>query len=242
MRMVRCRRVLALCATAVVLLGACEDGESSAPPTTVPASTTTTLSQVELDKQKAQQIILTAADLPGFTEDPPDPDDESPELEAAANACVANNPLLVRLGEDDDPRGANSPDFSQGDELSVNSGVTFAENEEEARAAMAAATVSTFDTCFSNALAAELRKDPSFGNVTVTTARLPSLNAGDESVGYRSTARARVSGQTLAFYFDFTFFRVDRAVAVISAFGFDSPFPEADRSRLVTTMAGRMAA
>ena len=240
MRMVRCRQAVALGATAVMLLVACGDDESSAPPTT--ASTTTTLSPVEVDKQKGQRVVLTAADVPGFTQDAPDPDDDSPELEAAANACVNNNPLLVRLGEDDDPRGANSPDFSKGEELTVNSGVTFGENEDEARAAMTAAGAATFTTCFSNALTAEFRKDPTFSNVSVTTARLPTLNAGDQSVGYRSTARARVSGQALTFYFDFTFFRVGRAVAVLSGLGFNTQFPEADRSRLVTTMAGRMAA
>ena len=239
--MVRCRQTMALCVTAVLVLVACGDDEDSSTPTTVP-STSTTISQVELDKQKGQRVVLTAADVPGFTEDPPDADDDSVELEAAANACVNNDPLLARLGEDDDPRGASSPDFSRGEELTVNSGVTFGENDDQARASMTALGAATFTTCFSNALAEEIRRDPIFSNVSVTTARLPALNAGDQSVGYRSTARARAGGQAITFYFDFTFIRSGRVLSVISGLGIGTPFPEADRSRLATTIAGRMAA
>ena len=241
MRTVPCRQIVALCAAAVMLLVACGDDEDSSAPTTAP-TTSTTLSQVEVDRQKGQRVVLTAADVPGFTEDAPDPDDDSEELEAAANACVNNDPLLSRLGEDDDPRGASSPDFSQGERFTVNSGVTFAENDDQARAAMTAVSAPSFTGCFSNALAAELRKDPTFTNVSVTTARLPAINAGDQTVGYRSTARARVANQAVTFYFDFTFIRSGRVLSVISGLGFDTPFPEADRSRLATTIAGRMAA
>ena len=247
MRTVAARRALALTVAAVlagVMLVACGDDEESSTPTTAQA-TTTTLSQVELDKQKAQRVVLTATDVPGFTQDPPDADDENVELDAAANACVNNNPLLVRLGEDNDPRGAASPDFSQDisatQTASVSSSATFAENDEEARTALTAASAASFPGCFSNALATALRSDPDFTNVTVSTARLPNLNAGDQSVGWRSTARARVSGQNLTFYFDFTFIRSGRGVAVLSGLGVSAPFPEGERGRLASVLAGRMA-
>ncbi len=239
MRTVRCRRSLALLVSAIMLLVACGDDESSAPATTVPPSTTTP--QVELDRQKAQRLGLTAADLPGFTM-APDTGGDSADLEAATNACVNNDPLLVRLGEDDDPRGASSADFKRGETLTVHSGVTFGESEDQTRVAMAAIGASSFPGCFSDALTTELRKNATLTDVTVTTTRLPALSVGDESVGYRSTARARVGGQSVTFYFDFTFMRSGRALSVISGLGVNAPFPEADRSRLATTIAGRMAA
>ncbi len=240
MRMVRCRQALALGATAVMLLVACGDDESSAPSTT--ASTTTTLSQVELDKQKGQRVVLTAADVPGFTQDPPDPDDDSAELEAAANACVNNNPVLVQLGKDADPRGANGQDFSKGEEATLSSSVTFAETEEQARSAITDAGVASFPNCFSRALTAALRAQGTFTNVSVTTAKLPVLTVGDGSVGYRSTARARVAGTAVTLYFDATFIRSGRGVAVIDGFTLGAPFPEAERVRLATLVAQRMAA
>lgn len=244
MRMARCRQGMALLVLAAMLLVACgDDGGDEASSTTVAPTTPTTVSQIELDKQKAQRVVLTAADLPGFTQDPPDAGDQSADLEAAANACVNNDVLLVRLGEDSDPRGAKSEDFSRGETQSVTSSVTFGENEDQSRASLTAVGAAAFPGCFSNALATELRKDATFSNVSVSTARLPNLTgAGDQSVGWRSTARARVSGQNVTFYFDFTFVRVGRAVSVLSGLGFGTPFPEADRSRLATLLAGRMAA
>ncbi|MCA1708757.1 MAG: hypothetical protein LC808_37950 [Actinobacteria bacterium] len=233
-------RRLAVGLAAIVLLGACGGGgESSAPTTT--AGPTTTLSQIDLDRAKAKRIVLTAVDVPGFTVDPPDPGDESASFDDAANACGNNNPVLVRLGEDDDPRGARSEDYIKGDDVGVGSSATFAETEEEARSAITALMASSFSGCFSRAVATALRSDPTFTNVTVNTTRLPALTVGDQSFGYRSVARGRVSGTAVVLNIDFTFVRVGRAVAVLGALSVDSPFPDADRVRLATAIADRMA-
>ncbi len=238
----RSREVVAVCITAATLLVACGDDKPSVSPTTVPTTTATTISQAEADRQKAQRVVLTAADVPGFTEDAPKRGGkDNADLEAAANACVDDNPLLVRLGEDDDPRGAGSPNFRKGDAAGIGNDVTFGENEDEARSAIAALGASTFPGCFSNALATELRKDPTLTNVGVTTAHLPGLTVGDQSLGYRSVARARVKGTPLTFNFDFTFIRSGRGVAVLSDFAVNGTFPEPDRARLATTIADRMA-
>ncbi len=241
MRRARCTEVMAVGIAAATLLMGCADDKPSASPTSAP-TTATTVSQVEADRQKAQRVVLTVADVPGFTEDARDPGDDSADLEAAANACVNNHPLLVRLGEHDDARGASSRDFSKGDTVGINNDVTFGESEDEARSALAALSAPTFAACFSNALAAELRKDATLSNVSVTTSKLASLAVGDESVGYRSVARARARGTTLTFTFDFTFIRSGRGFAVLSDFAVNSTFPEADRTRLATTLAARMAA
>jgi hypothetical protein len=231
---------------ATVLLAGCGGGgsksstPSTSPAASAPASTTTT-SQAEADKDKAQRIVLTAADVPGFTVDVANTSTKNADLEAAANACVNNNPLLVRLGEATDPRGARSPDFTMGETLTVGSSATFGETEDEARSAIAALSAPAFTGCFSDALAAELGKNPALTNVTVTTSRLPTVAAGDQSIGYRSTARLRVSGTAVTFYFDFTFVRTGRGVTVLSDVTVGNAYPEADRTRLATVLAGRMA-
>ena len=238
----RWTRVALAVLAAGTLLAACGDDKDSSSPTTTLA-TTTTLSQIQLDRQKADRVVLAAADLPGYTQDAPQPDDDSPELEAAANACVGNNPVLVVLGTDTDPRGVDGADFSKGDTATVSSSVTFAENEEQATAAIAAASVATFTTCFSQAIATEFRKpDSGVTNVSVSTAKLPALTVGNQSVGYRSPVRGRAQGQAVTFYLDFTFIRVGRGVAVLDGFTIGSTLPEADRLRLATLLAQRMAA
>ena len=229
---------------AVLVLGGCGDDEDSASSTTttVAPATTTTLSQAQLDKQKAQRIVLTVADLPGYTADPPDPSADSPEFEAAANACVNNNPVYLALGTDNDPRGASSPDFSKGDTITASSGVTFAETEDQARTAMGDLSAASFPACFSRAFTAELRRDPNNTNVSVTTTKLPAITAGDQSLGYRVVARFRIGGTNVTLNADFTFVRVGRAVAGIQASSTPTAFPAAERLRLATLIAGRMAA
>lgn len=221
---------------AAVLLGACgDDGESAAPTTT-----STTLSQVQLDKQKAERATLSAADLSGYTEDAPDPDDE--EVDAAgADECIENNALLLRLGEDDDPRGAASPDFSR-EVHTVSSSVTFAETEDEARAAFAVVNRPALVGCLGDALSAELSNTAGFTNVRVTTSKLPAITAGDENVGYRLVIRANAGGQAITLNLEFTFLRAGRGVAVFQSLSETTTFPAADRARLAGVVGGRMAA
>ena len=241
MQVARCRQAVALCATAVLLLVGCSDGESSAPSTTGPQVETTTIPPAEADKQRSQRVVLTAGDVPGFTQDP-QRDENSAEWEAAVNACLNNDVLLTRVGEDNDPRGAKSAQFSKGELFTVASSATFGETEDEARNAMTALGATSFTGCFSDATAAELRRNTTLSTVSVTTAPLPALDVGDQSAGYRSTARVGAGGQAVTYYLDFTFIRSGRGVAVLSGNGFNTPFPDADRSRLATTLAGRMAA
>ena len=228
---------------AVMLFGACgDDGDTASTSTTVAPATTTTLSQVQLDEQKAQRIVLTAADVPGYSQDPPDPGTDSAEFEAAANACVKNNPLIVALGGDNDPRGATSPDFSKGDTVSVTSSVTFGDTEDQARTVIADLNATTFPTCFSQAFTAELRKDTTNSNVSATTTKLPAVNIGDQSVAYRTVARFRTQGTNVVLYIDFSFVRVGRAFGSIQDLSATTAFPDAERVRLATLLAGRMAA
>jgi hypothetical protein len=236
---------VALGLAAVLLLGGCgddKDDKKSSATATMVAATTTTLSQAQLDKQKAERIVLTVADLPGYTADPPDSSSDSAEFEAAANSCANNNPVIVALGTKTDPRGASSPDFSKGDSVTASSSVTFAETEDKARTAMTDVGAAPFAACFSKAFTAELRKEPAYSNVSVTTTKLPAITAGDQSLGYRVVAKLRAGGTNVTLNVDFTFIRVGRAVSGVQASSTPAAFPAAERLRLATLVAGRMAA
>ena len=227
---------VAIAILAAVLLAACgDDGESAAPTTT-----STTLSQAQLDKQQAQRAVLSLADLPGYTEDAPDPDDEDEEF-SSGEECIENNALLLRLGEDDDPRGASSADFSR-EAHTVSSSVTYGETDEEARQAIAVLNRGAVATCLSTALTEQLQATPGFGNVRVTNSKLPGVTAGDENVGYRLVTRATAAGQAVTINLEFTFVRVGRGVSVLQAVSETTTFPAADRTRILGIIAGRLAA
>ena len=107
---------------------------------------------------------------------------------------------------------------------------------------MTSVSTASFPTCLSRAVAAELRRDAAFTNVTVSTTKLPAITAGDQAVGYRNTVRARVRGTAVTFYADTVFIRSGRAIASVDVSSFGTAFREAERTRLATTVAGRMAA
>lgn len=221
---------------AAVLLAACGGGGEAAAPTT----TSTTVPQVELDKRKAEQAVLAAADLPGYTDDADEDEDEGEDL-AGASECVGASALLVVLGETGDPRGASSPTRSSGVH-SVSSSVSFAATEDEAVAALAVVEDEATATCLGNALVADMGATPGFTNPRLTTSRLPAVPAGDQQAGFRMVLRATAAGQVLTFNFDQTFVRVGRGVAVVFTFSEGATFPNTERSRLVTAVASRMAA
>ena len=185
--------------------------------------------------------MLTAADMPGYTQDPPGRRvKSSPEFTAAADACVNNNPVIAALRSDNDPHGAHSPDFRRGQPVTVSSSVTFAETEDHARTALADIGAASFPECFSRALTPEVRSVPTNSNVSVTTAALP-VTGGDQSLGYRVVAKYRTEGTNVIANLDFIFVRVGRAVASIDNV-WTAAFPVVERVRLVTLIAGRMAA
>ena len=239
-------RAAALGLVAALFLAGCgddgdDDGGSSSQ-TTVAPTTSTTLSQAQLDQAKATRVVLTVADLPGYTMDAPDPADTS-TLGTDAAECINNDPVLSQLGDDPDPRGVLGADYSKGEEITVGSSVTFADTEDQARAAFTALSAASFPACFARIFASELRtQDPTFTSVNVNTTRLPAITVGDQSAGFRSVARITSSGVAVTLNVDLTFIRVGRAVAELDTITLGTQFPAAERLRLATALAGRMAA
>lgn len=77
------------------------------------------------DEATARRIVLTVADLPGFTTEPPEADAGTSPLDR----CVNGNPLLVG----DNPRGVAGDDLTRdGGNVRVQSGAVLAVKEAEA--------------------------------------------------------------------------------------------------------------
>ncbi|MDP9071304.1 MAG: hypothetical protein M3N68_08470 [Actinomycetota bacterium] len=239
----------ALGVAVTMLLVACGGGDSSddkdRATTTAPTTTTTTIPPPAEDKARAERIVLTAADVPGFKADPPDAEEEEAAGDSAYEAfarCVNNNPLAT--AGDDDPREAESPDFSKGETETVSSSATFAEKEEIASALLTDLTAPAFAGCFDSALAKifEAELGAAAAAVKVSTTPLPAQALGDQSVAYRSvvTVPTGRSSRT-TFNIDSTFIRKGRAVGVLVVMRQGSPFRDSERMRLASLMATRMA-
>jgi hypothetical protein len=182
--------------------------------------------------------VLTAADLPGFTADAPDADAGAA---SGAGECLGDSPVLIQLGEPSEPRGATSNDFSKG-AITVRADVTFAESDDAARAAVTTLTAASFPACYSEILTSVLNEESNITNVSVTTTRLPAVSVGDQAVGFRATSKLRFNGMPITVYADSIFIRSGRGFAILELTSTPAPFPDADRLRLATTLADRMAA
>ena len=230
-----------------MLLVACGGGDSSSADkdrsTTTAAPTTTTIPPPAADKARAERIVLTAADVPGFKADPPDPDEDvDASSDEAFARCTNNNPLVV--AGDDNPRSADSPDFSRGEMETVASSATFAEKEEVATALLTDLSAPAFAGCLEGALAKTFQEALGSGAspVTVSTTRLPDQALADQAVAYRSVATVP-TGRTskLTLNFDTTFIRKGRALGFLLVLKQGSPFRDSERMRLASLIASRMA-
>lgn len=240
------RKVLVLLTTLALLAGCggdddSESSESKTDSTTAPATTRPTAEQ---DKQRAGRIVLTAADLPGYTEDTSSDDDDDDEVDRAFAACVQNDPVLTAQ-EPADPRTVEGKDFEKSAEQQlVSSKASIAETAEQAQAALAQLRNQTVLNCLERAFRPELQKSLDAGDtlnsLNVTT--LPVASVGDESVGFRIAATVTTSGQRVPITFDFTIIRRERAVAFLLTTAVARSFSNSERDALASKMADRMAA
>jgi len=220
----------------VALTGCGGDDSSSDTPSTSPPPTRP---QAEVDKERAARTLLTAADLPGYTEDTSP--DTNQGFEAAFAGCVNNDPVLTAKAPAH-PRTVEGKDFEKGD-LQVGSEATVAETEDQAKAALNQLRSRTVTDCIGRAARTELAKqlDPSITIISLNLTPLPVARAGDEAVGLRFVVTVSAEGETGRGTSDLTIIRRERAVARLNTGATDATFPESERASLATKMADRMA-
>jgi hypothetical protein len=208
---------------------------TTAPPTTT-ATKTTSLPAVAQDVAAAKRVLLQPADLPTYKA----PSGEASPFVQVYPTCTKDQLM---------PGGTSSRRAGQGlfflDETAtvralqttgVSSFAVFADNEADARRAVADLAKPDVVECVGKALLADVRELTPGTNVTETSVPLPALTVGQETAGLRTTV-AGTSSQ----YFDLTVVRKGRMLAYlwVSRLG-KVPFPEVDRQRLTALLASRL--
>ena len=217
--------VIALLAVSLTLGAACGGGGSDVPP-------------VAEDKAKAERMVLTLADVPGMTQDPPD--EEEPD-DTFSDKCLAHNPTLTTHPK---PRGADGPEFSKDDgEVQISSAVFFTETEAEARRAFTDLKKALGEQCLKDGIKGVIEESGE-GDIAVRSVNaspLPSVEGVDESGGSRVTLDVTAEGERLDLHFDVQYLRHGRAMGGLFTSGVRSPFPEGERTRLSNVLARRLS-
>lgn len=212
-------------AAALLLTAACGGSGSDVPPAAE-------------DEAAARRIVLTSADLPGYTEDVGEEEDQS---STAVDECLNDNPLFA----DNYPRASESPDFAKGDgAVRVQSGVTFAEKVGDARKGFSDVRAALAGPCLKDEVRKSLQEavDPGVVVQGVTVSSLPAPRGFDEAVASRLSIPVQVGSSRLSFYAELTYLRQGRGIAAVETFQIDEPFPEAERNRLAAVVGGRLKA
>ena len=222
--MVRYRHVVV--AALALTLGACGGDDGGKVPT------------AQDDKARAQRIVFSEADFPDLARQADDQaDDESDPF----RKCLNDNQVLVDLGKG--PRSAEATFGNEDETLVRSSAVSLAESEDDAKAAFDEVSRKTFVGCFEDAITTGF--EAGIGeNADLQDLKVDKLSVdkhGDETVAYRATVDVVAAQEKLSLAFDYVFFRVDRAVAVLFSFDVAGTFDKADRNRLSEVLTGRMA-
>ena len=188
------------------------------------------------DKAMAERIVLTAADLPGFTMEP-----EETDTDAATGFedCV-DNPLL---GGEDNPRSVDGADFTQDDgDLRVRSGAFVAAKVDEARSAFSDIAAALPGQCLKEGLARAIRDGADRGLTVrdITAAPLPKVEGAEDYAATRLTVPIEVGRQRVSLYVDMTFLRKGRVLAGVFTFRSGAPFLDSERTRLVDLVGERL--
>ncbi|MEA2827546.1 MAG: hypothetical protein QOG43_1985 [Actinomycetota bacterium] len=206
-------------------LGACGGGDGKAPP-------------AQEDKARAERIVFTEADFPDLARQPTDNSDDDSD---PFRKCLNDNQVLVDLG-----RGARSAEatFGNEDETVVrSSAVSLAESGDDAKAAFDEVSRKTFVGCFEDAITTGFEEgigtDADLQNLKVDG--LSVDKHGDETVAYRATVDVVAAQEKLSLAFDYVFFRVNRAVAVLFSFDVGQTLDKGERNRLSKILTDRMA-
>jgi hypothetical protein len=190
------------------------------------------------DKAMAERIVLTSADLPGFTQEP---DDDNDDAGGSFKDCVKDNPLLTA---DNKPRSVDGADFSRDDgDVRVHSGAFVAAKADEARTAFSDIASALSSPCLRDGLARTIKDgaDPGLVVREITAEPLPKLELADDYAASRLTVPIEAGRERVSLYVDMTFLRKGRILAGVFTFRAGAPFSDAERTRLVTLVGERVS-
>ena len=237
MRRITVRRLAVAAALAPLVLARCGHDGSVSITSGAPAVARTDAGSAR-GPVTAQRIVLTAADLPGYSVDPgPDPDATSAGAAADFQQCAGAGAAALA----DENQTAQSPGFRLGTTISISSLATLAVDEATATAAMNDLSRPAMHVCVTGLLRSVLERDVRVPVTSASTELLPGAR-GSELVTWRTTMNYTSGGSKHVAYSDLTFLRSGRALASLFAFQKGEPFSTSERNRLVGIMSSRMAA
>ena len=194
---------MAMAALSLILFAGC-GSDSDKTTTTMP--TTTTAPDPRVDKDRAQKIVLTSADMPGGFTQSSEAKEAATDAEAhALNQCVGikDDATLSTIDWD----GAS---FDKGNN-SIGSNVRMMKSAADARSDLEAVKSEKARNCirdyFEKIMKAEIGQT---ANLTTTVVNLDKLQSPD-TAAIRVKGNFEVNGSTAAAYFDFINTVVDRA-------------------------------
>ena len=227
-------------ASAAVLLVfaiACSGGTPTAR-STPPA---TTSSPTKTEKERAQAIVLTSADLPaGWSGTPHADDPASKQFDRRIQACEGISPSASTTDVFGDEFDMN--------QASIGSEVQFFTSAAVARADVESVNNSRIFSCVRSVLVDELKaalaKEGAQGAQVsrVSLVRMAIPRYADESAAIRLTATVTASNQSLRFFLDSLVARKGRIEAQASFFNIGGAFPTALERSLLAKMAARAVA
>jgi hypothetical protein len=222
-RLTRTAALITAAAVAAALLGACGGASST--------SVTADSGKAEA-AAAAQRVVLTATDLPGYNANPPAAIDASGAKAASSFQSCAG--AAAALGDPD--RAAASPGFYKAGTTMVASIAVVSPDKAGAEKAMADLSRDDVATCLTTLFKDVLALDQLPGT-TARTERLPTSDGGGQSTTWRTTIQ--VTSAQLAVYSDLTLFQSGRTVAALFNVQTGTPFPSAERQRLLQSMLQR---
>jgi hypothetical protein len=225
--------LVVLAAAAVLLSVALPAGAA-----TLAQSTTTTVNPTT-DRATAQEINLTAADLPGWQETPNPTDTKDPGLESKLAACVGRT----------DP-GKNhivdvaSPDFDKGS-VELSSSVTMVRSHADGLADLRTLKNPKLPACakkyLTTAMASQLPKGTTLSKVKVSTFAPPEKVPNSYALRLSVTVTGKTQGVTVSVPVTATEigFLVGRAEVTLTEDQKGQPSPIAVEAGLIRTLSAR---
>lgn len=223
-------RLVVILAVLSTLLAACggDDNASDSTTTTAAAPTTNTTSQADVDRQRAQQLVLAQSDIPsGWVAKAPDAE-STDEVSDQINTCIGTPPNSeTRVTE------VKGNDFSSG-RNTINSDVTTYKTAQIVDQNFSGLTDTKSFKCVSDALNTAISNSLSGSSSSSSLTKLSGVTTSNSiQFALRLTTTITTSTQSIKVYSDLLGVKDGRYQTSITVTYFDSPPPlELDKSLL----------
>ncbi len=248
------RRIVATpLVVAALATAACgSSGSSAAKSTTTSTTSAQASAALTTDRSLASAANLSLSDFPaGWTSQPASSSKvTSGQYGAQLASCLGTTP--AQLGEND-PATVESPDFSDSNNDTASSQVTYNSSDSQVSAAFSLLKSSRLPSCISHVVnevvsyevdhpsnpSDTLPSGATVGNATFSQMSFPSY--GDESLAFQLAIPITVSPLNITVYDDAVFVQKGRAAVEMTFTSTVSPFDPTMAEQLTSAVVGRLS-